>query len=148
MLTRRIAIRIAAVTALACAATLPLIPGAGASSNPAVGTYSVSDMGAGGAWQGGPLFADGSLGGGGMVEFPPPITGGLQVVLLVTPLTWQYTDNTDSAVQLCFDLTQLQPLPEFTFEVCAPALPVTGGTVQLIDPGTGALAEVHVSFHG
>lgn len=146
MFTKKTATRLAAVTALACAVTVPLIQTAGSASSHVVGTYSVADMGAGGAWQGGPLYADGSLGGGGMVEFPPPDGG--QVVLLVTPLTWQYTDNTDSAVLLCFDLTQLQPKPESTFPVCAPPLPVTGGTVQLVDPGTGALAEIHVSFFG
>jgi hypothetical protein len=142
MSTTKTAIRLAAVTALACAAAVPLIQTAGAAANPAVGTYSVADMGAGGAWQGGPLFADGSLGGGGIVEFPPPDGG--QFILRVIPLTWQSTDNT---VVLCFNFTQLQPKPEVTYtQQCTPPLPVTGGTVQMVDPGTGALAEVHVSF--
>lgn len=145
MFTRPSLARLATLSALACAAAVPLAGAAVADANPAVGTYSVADRGAGGAWQGGPLFADGTLGGGGMVEFPPGDGG--QLVLKVTPLNWQYTDATDSAIVLCFNLTELQPQREPAFEVCAPPLPVTGGTASLIDPGTGALAQIHVSFH-
>jgi hypothetical protein len=144
MFTSTRLIRLAALSALACAASLPLGHAASADSNPAIGTYSVADTGSG-AWQGGPLFADGSLGGGGSVEFPP--TEGGQLVLLITPINWSFTDGTDSAVQLCFDITELRPQREPPFEICTPPLPVTGGTVRMIDPGTGDLAEIHVSFH-
>jgi hypothetical protein len=146
MLNRRSWAWLAALSAVACTAGVTFGQAALASANPAIGTYSVADAGAGGAWQGGPMFADGSLGGGGMVEFPPPEGG--QLVLRVTPLSWSYTDSTDSAVQLCFDLTELRPQPQAPFSVCAPPLPVTGGTGQMVDPGTGATAMIHVSFHG
>ena len=146
MFNRRTWARLGALSTVACTAAVTLSHAALASPNPAIGTYSVADTGAGGAWQGGLLFADGTLGGGGMVEFPPHEGGPL--ALRVTPLGWSYTDGTDSAVQLCFDLTELQPQREAPFSVCAPPLPVTGGTVQMVDPGTGAVAMVHVSFHG
>jgi hypothetical protein len=137
--------RAAALSLLVCAAAVPFSSSAFAHSSPAVGTYSVADTGAGGAWQGGPLFANGTLGGGGNVEFPP--SDGGQFILKIVPLSWGYTDQTDTSVVLCFDFTELKPQRESLGDGCTPPLPVTDGTVRMIDPGTGVTAEIHVSFH-
>jgi hypothetical protein len=92
-----------------------------------VGTFAIHDHGQGG-WVGGPLRADGTVGGGGAFSISTP---GGQVVARETGGTWSGTLATGQTVVVCINLHQLQGPPGvLPPTLCAP-LPVNAGTVNL-----------------
>ena len=100
-----------------------------AASNGAVGTFTISDHGQG-CWVGGSLFADGSAGGGGNCSFTMP-SG--QEVIKISPLSWSFTDSTDTAVLLCasFAVVKGVPLPGLSGLQCVPVPVGTGAPLNL-----------------
>lgn len=94
-----------------------------AAASSTVGTYAIEDLGQG-AWGGGPLNADGTLGGGASYS----IENG-SLVGVIDPTTWSFV-NGGTAVSLCFLVQPIKgppPLPSGCLVV-----PVTG-TPVIID---------------
>jgi hypothetical protein len=88
-----------------------------------VGSYTISDLGQGG-WAGGPLYADGRVGGGGAVAFSTPfgtenwrVTGG----------TWTPTGD---KITICVTGQPIHdPVGIPILPFCAPIAPNSGPTV-------------------
>jgi hypothetical protein len=89
------------VSALAAGSLLGLaLPASAASASPVpVGNYAIADLGQGG-WAGGPMYADGTLGGGGAFSF---LNG--QEILRIVSGTWT-ADS--SGVTLCANTTAIK----------------------------------------
>lgn len=66
-----------------------------------VGNWAVADHGQG-CWGGGNLLSDGSGNGGGNCSVSDP-NG--QSVASLKPVSWSFTDSSDTAVSLCADIT-------------------------------------------
>ena len=66
-----------------------------------VGNWHVQDHGQG-CWGGGNLLVDGTGNGGGNCSFS---TGQGQEVADLDPVSWSFTDSTDTAVNLCANIT-------------------------------------------
>lgn len=77
--------------------TLPV----SAAGQSVVGTWSVVDHGQG-CWGGGNLLSDGTANGGGGCSFQTP--SGEEVASL-KPFSWSYADATQTAVNLCANIT-------------------------------------------
>ena len=92
-------------------------------ASPNVGTYTAADNGQG-AWGGGPLNADGTLGGGASYS----LGNGSQVGKLV-PTTWNFV-NGGTAVNLCFNPQVLKGSPVFPSPTCL-VVPVSGTPVEI-----------------
>jgi hypothetical protein len=82
------------ITIAATLAGLAAAPAVATTPPAVVGSYTVTDLGQGG-WAGGPLYADGTIGGGGGVAFTTPL--GTEV-WKVTGGTWSLGAGT---VNLC-----------------------------------------------
>jgi hypothetical protein len=120
--------RLVASLVLALLLSGALLPVAFARGAGVVGTYTIADHGQGG-WAGGPLRADGTVGGGGAVSFSTPAG---QVVGLVTGGTWSGTLAAGQTVQVCLDLQQLHgPSGALPPVFCAPIV-VDAGPVVLL----------------
>jgi hypothetical protein len=94
-----------------------------------VGSYTIADLGQGG-WAGGPLYADGAIGGGGSVAFsvPAPGAGSVQEIARITGGTWSSAGP--GAVALCLDQQPIKdPLGILSGPFCSPPLPVNAGPV-------------------
>jgi hypothetical protein len=73
-----------------------------AGGNPTVSyTWTLAALGQGG-WVGGPLFADGSAGGGGALS-----VGDGQLVERFRPTTW--TEPVDGVIHVCLDVSAVKP---------------------------------------
>jgi hypothetical protein len=88
-----------------------------------VGSYTITDLGQGG-WAGGPLYANGTIGGGGAVAFSTPlgtetwrITGG----------TWTPSGNTVTVCVTGQPIHDPVGIPVLPF--CAPIVPNSRPTV-------------------
>src|SRR5215510_12715278 len=82
-------------------------------------TWTLAALGQGG-WIGGPLFEDGTVGGGGALS----INNG-RVVALFRPTTW--TENSDDEITVCFDVIQKKgPAGALPPEICVGPNDVTG----------------------
>lgn len=116
--------RIVCCLAIALAAVAAAATAASAAAPPAVvGSYTVADLGQGG-WAGGPLYADGTLGGGGGVAFSTPV--GTEV-WRVTGGTWAPSGAT---VTLCLAGQPIHdPAGIFDLPFCVPVTPNAGPTV-------------------
>jgi hypothetical protein len=91
-------------TVLASVASVALMFGIGAPALAAggvAGTFSVSDHGQG-CWGGGTLNADNTASGAGGCAFSTPAG---EEVASITPVSWSFTDASDTAVTLCADFT-------------------------------------------
>jgi hypothetical protein len=114
-----VVVALAAALLLTVLASLPRQ----AAASSTVGSYAIEDLGQG-AWGGGPLNADGTLGGGASYSIE---NGSLVGVL--DPTTWSFV-NGGTAVSLCFLVQPMKgppPLPSGCLVV-----PVTG-TPVIID---------------
>ena len=106
-------------------------------SSPVAGNYALADLGQGG-WSGGPLFTNGTVGGGGGFSVSGP--NGQEVAKVVGG-TWSPLGS--DAIHLCLDLAGIKNLPP-TFTVCSD-LPVTGTPVKITDPdGDQELVKVNL----
>src|SRR5258708_550720 len=118
---------LAMLAALALPAMLAVAPISAQASSNVVGTYHARDLGQGG-WAGGPLYADGSLGGGGGVSF----LNGAEVGV-ITSGNWWWIDSSDIGV--CLNTTATKdPLDILGFPFCV-EVPVNAGPVR-VEGGT------------
>jgi hypothetical protein len=107
------------IAAIAATATAAIAAPAGG----VVGSYTISDLGQGG-WAGGPLYADGTLGGGGAVAFS---TSAGTEVWRVTGGTWTPTGNT---ITVCVAGQPIHdPAGAFDLPFCVPIIPDAGPVV-------------------
>src|SRR6266571_2500480 len=106
-------------------------------SSPVVGSYAFEDLGQGG-WAGGPLYADGTVGGGGAFSF-----GNGQNVGLIKATTWSPAGP--GFINLCFTDTATKGVLLFPSPACFP-LPVTSTPVK-ISFAPGELSVVRVTFN-
>jgi hypothetical protein len=107
-----------------------------ASSPAVVGSYTITDLGQGGRG-GGPLYADGSIGGGGSFSY-----GNGQNVGSIQGTSW--TNNDDGTATLCFTDTALKGAPLFPSPSCF-ALPASG-TPVVIPSATGGKTLVRINL--
>ena len=110
------------ISVIAAGSLLGLVLPAGvASAAPVpVGNFAVASLGQG-AWAGGPLYGDGTLGGGGAFSF-----GNGQEILRITGGTW--TGNAASGVTICADVTAIKdPFGLAGAPLCLGPLPVNAG---------------------
>src|SRR6476659_3902555 len=90
------------VGGLLAAGTLLLpAPAALAAGKPVSYTWTLAALGQGG-WVGGPLFADGSMGGGGALS----VNDG-QLIERFRPATW--SEPVDGTIHICLDVTAIKP---------------------------------------
>ena len=121
------------VSMIAAGSLLGLVLPAGvASAAPVpVGNFAIASLGQGG-WAGGPLYGDGTFGGGGAFSF-----GNGQEILRITGGTW--TGNAASGVTICADVTAIKdPFGLAGTPLCLGPLPVNAGP-QVI---SGTLVKV------
>jgi len=95
---------------------MPSITFAGGNS-PVEYTWTLAALGQGG-WVGGPLFADGTVGGGGGFS-----AGNGQIVARIIPTSW--TEPEEDVVTVCVDLVPIKPAGSPSSSLCLTA-PVTG----------------------
>ena len=97
------------------------LPAAAASASPApVGSFAIASLGQG-AWAGGPLYGDGTLGGGGAFS----LANG-QEILVITGGTW--AGNAASGVTVCANVRVIKdPFGLAGGPVCLGPLPVNAG---------------------
>jgi hypothetical protein len=116
VMKKLVMVALASALLLTVLASLPLH----AAASSTVGTYTISDLGQG-AWGGGSLNADGTLGGAASYS----IENG-SLVGLIDPTTWSFV-NGGTAVSLCFIVQPIKgppPIPSGCLVV-----PVTGTPV-------------------
>src|SRR5215211_4517513 len=95
---------------------MPSITSAGGNS-PVEYTWTLAALGQGG-WVGGPLYADGTSGGGGAFS-----ANNGQIVARIIPTTW--TEPTEDVVNICFTIVPIKPAPAPGSSMCITA-EVTG----------------------
>jgi hypothetical protein len=128
---------------LAVGLTTVVVAGAtatpGSAGGNVLGTYTINDHGQGG-WSGGPLYADGTVGGGGGISFG----NGLEVGT-VTGGTWASGPG-PGTITLCLNVHPIKdPLGILASPPCTNpptagfpgVLPVTGAGPPLVFQGTG-----------
>jgi len=101
---------------------MPSITFAGGNS-PVEYTWTLAALGQGG-WVGGPLYANGTSGGGGAFS-----ANNGQVVARITPTTW--TEPTEDVVNICFTIVPIKPAPAPGSSMCITA-EVTGTPTHVI----------------
>ncbi len=118
-----------------------LLLGAGATgviaagASDVVGTFTLADNGQGG-WAGGPLLADGTVGGGGALSFANG-----QVIAKVRGDSWSRAGS--QAVNICFDVTQTKgPAGAAGPPVQCFTLPVTGTPIKVSMGGETTVIRV------
>lgn len=111
---------------LAAVLTLLLLPSAPAQAAGDVEyTWTLSALGQGG-WLGGPLFEDGSAGGGGAFS-----AANGQLLANLKPVSW--TEDADENITICFSVTiRKGPADALPPMICTPPSPVTD-TAIIID---------------
>jgi hypothetical protein len=106
-------------------------------SSRVVGSYTFADLGQGG-WAGGPLFADGTVGGGGGFSFDNG-----QNVGTIKATTWSPAGA--GFINLCFTDTATKGTLLFPSPLCF-VLPVTGTPVKLsFAPGELSVVRVRLN---
>lgn len=104
------------VAALAMFAAVPAQAASGQSG--VVGNYALADLGQG-AWAGGPLYANGTLGGGGSFSFANG-----QEVGVITGGTW--SPDGPSAVDFCANVRWIKNPFGLPATQCLTGVPATG----------------------
>ena|SRR5215211_654441 len=88
-------------------------------------TWTLAALGQGG-WLGGPLFEDGSAGGGGAFSDQNG-----QILASLKPVSW--TEDADENITVCFSVTiRKGPADALPPLICTPPSPVTGTATQII----------------
>lgn len=88
-------------------------------------TWTLAALGQGG-WIGGPLYADGSAGGGGAFS----VANG-QVIALLKAVSW--TEDASENITVCISTTILKgPANALPPVFCTPPSPVTGTAIKII----------------
>lgn len=114
------------ITLLAAIPLLGLVipaTAASATTAPVVGNYAIADLGQG-AWAGGPMYANGTLGGGGAFSM---LNG--QEILSITSGTWS---GSTSGVTICATVRPIKdPLGLAPGPLCIGPLPANTGPVKI-----------------
>jgi len=113
---------------IAVLAAIPLLvlsaTAATAAPAPVVGNFAIADLGQG-AWAGGPMYANGTLGGGGAFSFANG-----QEILVITSGTW--SGDAASGVTVCATVRAIKdPLELAPGPLCLGPLPVNVGPVKI-----------------
>jgi hypothetical protein len=88
-------------------------------------TWTLAALGQGG-WIGGPLFEDGSVGGGGAFS-----SDNGQIIASFEPTSW--TEDADDNITVCFNVTiRKGPADALPSTICTPPAPETGTPVKMI----------------
>ena len=88
-------------------------------------TWTLAALGQGG-WLGGPLFADGTAGGGGAFS-----AANGQLLANLNPVSW--TEDADENISVCFSATiRKGPADALPPLICTPPSPVTGTATIII----------------
>jgi hypothetical protein len=112
------------------AAVLALLLGSAASAAKAAGgdveyTWTLAALGQGG-WLGGPLYEDGSAGGGGAFS-----SDNGQIVARLRAVSW--TEDADENITVCFSATIIKgPADALPSLLCTPPSPVTDTPIKII----------------
>lgn len=110
---------------------------AAASGGSVAGSYTLTDLGQGG-WGGGPLYSDGSVGGGGAFSY-----GNGQNVGSIQGESWAPAGQ--GTVQICFTDTARKGELLFPSPSCV-VLPANGTPVVISEePGERTLVRVHLN---
>lgn len=100
-------------------------------------TWSLAALGQGG-WLGGPLFEDGSAGGGGAFS-----AGNGQILASLQAVSW--TEDADENITICFSVTiRKGPADALPSLICTPPSPVTDTPIKIIlfgDPHIFRISE-------
>lgn len=88
-------------------------------------TWNLTALGQGG-WIGGPLFEDGSVGGGGAFSMG---TGKNRIIASLIPTTW--SENDAEQITVCFDVAQRSGPPVLPSEICFGPSDVTGTPIHV-----------------
>ena len=88
-------------------------------------TWNLTALGQGG-WIGGPLFEDGSVGGGGAISMG---TGKDRISAQLVPTTW--SENGAEQITVCFDVIQRSGPPVLPSEICFGPADVTGTPIHV-----------------
>jgi hypothetical protein len=107
----------------------PAAAGAGAVSY----TWTLAALGQGG-WVGGPLFADGTAGGGGALS----VNNG-QLIERFRPTTW--SEPVDGVIHICLNVSQIKPAGGPSSTQCFD-LPETGAPIKVTLFGTEHILRV------
>jgi hypothetical protein len=130
----RILFVVVATMVLGISATVSI---ASASTATVVGSYTFTDLGQGG-WAGGPLYSDGTVGGGGSYSIDNGESAGL-----IQAVSWQPAGP--DAVLMCFTDTALKGQLLFPGTACFP-LPATGAPQKIsFAPGEFSIARVKLN---
>lgn len=109
---------------LAVLALLLLPTGSARASGDVEYTWTLSALGQGG-WLGGPLFADGSAGGGGAFS-----AANGQLIARLQAVSW--TEDADENITICFSVTMLKgPADALPPLICTPPSPVTDTAIRI-----------------
>jgi hypothetical protein len=88
-------------------------------------TWTLAALGQGG-WIGGPLFEDGSAGGGGAFS-----AGNGKLLARFDPTTW--SENSSDQITICFDVTVVKgPSNAFPPTICMGPADVTGTPIKIM----------------
>jgi hypothetical protein len=138
-ITRKLIAGMAAMFVMAAGLSAPAF--AVSPSGGVVGNWAVVDHGQG-CWGGGNLRADGTAGGNGNCSFSTPV--GHEVASL-DPVSWNYTDNTDTQVELCANMTGKigTYLPVGVPQLTCVVVPVNTNTPVDLGQGTFAKVTIH-----
>ncbi len=116
-----------------------LLPGVASASSPVVaGTYSIADNGPG-AWSGGPLFSDGTLGGGGGASFSTP---GGRITAHVVSGSWVPGPDLGT-ITLTLNFVGVGQIAGAT-QTIVTELPVTGTPIKVGAPGPTTIIRVRL----
>ena len=88
-------------------------------------TWNLTALGQGG-WIGGPLFEDGSVGGGGAFSMG---NGPDKIVASLIPTTW--SENDAEQITVCFDVVQKKGPAVLPSEICFGPADVTGTPIHV-----------------
>ena len=88
-------------------------------------TWTLAALGQGG-WAGGPLYEDGSAGGGGAFS-----ANNGQLVAALNPVSW--TEDADENITICMSVTiRKGPADALPSMLCTPTSPVTDTAIKII----------------
>jgi hypothetical protein len=100
-------------------------------------TWTLAALGQGG-WLGGPLFEDGSAGGGGAFS-----AGNGQIIARLQAVSW--TEDAEENITICFSVTiRKGPADALPPLICTPPSPVTDTPIKIIlfgDPHIFRISE-------
>jgi hypothetical protein len=139
-LERRLVMKKLVMVALASALLLTVLTSLSvhtAKASSTVGTYTITDLGQG-AWGGGSLNADGTLGGGASYS-----AGNGSLVGTLVPTTWSFV-NGGTAVSLCFIVQPIKGPPLFPSGCLV--VPVTGTPIVVTEDMEGSTL-IRVTLH-